>query len=636
MPTLTARPQLPRPSQNRFRLGTATPGGISNAALIVRLLRLGWRYRTGCMMVLTQQLLLVVLSIGCFSFTGLGIDVIGHAASAESGAVEWPFGWRPPAHWTALDTVAAIAGITLLAAVVHAIVRYHAAVTLARLTQRIVLQLRVDVYDKLQRLSFRFFDTNPSGSIINRVAGDVQAVRAFVDGVIIQVLTVVLSLAVYLGYMLSMHVPLTLASLATTPLLWLAAIRFSGSVKPAYAENSRLTDQLVLALSENIQGIAVVKGFGLEGSQIHRFVEANGRVRDQKCTIFRRIALFQPAMGLLTQFNMVVLLGYGGYLVACGELSLGAGLFVFANLLSQFANLVGQITNIANSIQTSLTGAQRVFEILDAPLEIENVAQPVNNPRVRGHVRFENVAFEYNAGRSALEDISFSVQPGQCIAIVGETAAGKSTLLNLLPRFFDVTGGRITIDDVDIRDMDLDQLRRNIGIVFQESFLFSNTVAANIAFGNPRATAEQIRRAARLAAASEFIEALPRGYETVVGEYGSNLSGGQRQRLAIARALLLEPPILMFDDALAAVDPETEHEILAAMETAMAGRTTFVVAHRLSTLARADQVLVLERGRIVQRGTHAELMRQGGHYQRAAALQSASSQPATAPLRTAA
>jgi ATP-binding cassette subfamily B protein len=633
MPTLSSAPCVQsKPAGREPHATSGAAGGPSNWGLIRRLLTLAWRYRGGCLHVLFQQTLLVALSIGSLAFTGLGIDVIRHAVDPPAPP-EWPLGWQPPTDWSAMETVVLIAAATFALALLHALVRYRAAVTLALLTQRIVVQLRVDVYDKLQRLSFRFFDSNQSGSIINRVAGDVQSVRMFVDAVIIQVLTVVLSLAIYLAYMLTMNVPLTLACLATTPLLWVAAVWFSRSVKPAYVENSKLTDKLVLTLAENIQGVQVVKGFGREADEVEKFVTANRRVKDQKWTIFHRIALFQPAIGFLTQLNMIVLLGYGGYLVAAGELSLGAGLFVFANLLSQFANQVGQVTNIANSIQQSLTGAQRVFEILDAPLEVQNCARPLRPAKIAGHVRYENVWFGYSPDRPVLEAIDFAARPGQCIAIVGETGAGKTTLLSLLPRFYDVTAGRITVDGSDVRDLDLDQLRRSVGIVFQESFLFSNTVAANIAFGHPEASRDQIEGAARVAGAHEFIAALPKGYDTVVGEYGCNLSGGQRQRLAIARAVLLDPAILILDDAMAAVDPETEHEILAAMDSAMQGRTTFVIAHRLSTLRRADLILVIEHGRIVQAGTHDELMRQPGHYRRSAMLQQAVEAPPPASER---
>ena len=498
---------------------------------------------------------------------------------------------------------------------------FWGAVTLSNLVQQIVIRLRSNVYNKLQRLSFRFFDANQSGSIINRVAGDVQAVRQFVDGVILQVLTVVLSLVVYLAYMLSVNVPLTIACLATSPLLWIGAIVFSRSVRPEYLVNSELVDRLILTLSENVQGVQVVKGFGRQDEEIEKFVAANRAVMDQKKKIFWRLSVFQPAMGFLTQINMIVLLGFGGYLVVKGELALGAGLFVFANLLQQFANQVGQVTNIANSVQASLTGAQRVFEVLDAPLEVDSPIHPQPVEKINGHVCFEHVDFGYQSDANVLQQIDFEAKPGQCVAIVGATGAGKSTLLSLIPRFYDATHGRITIDGIDVRQLDLDQLRRSVGLVFQESFLFSNTVAANIAFGNPQASREQIEQAAKIAAAHEFIVQLPDGYDTVIGEYGSNLSGGQRQRLAIARAVLLEPPILILDDALASVDPETEHEIMAAMEGAMRGRTTFVVAHRLSTLRRADWVLVLDEGRIVQSGTHDELMTQDGHYLEAALLQ---------------
>jgi ABC-type multidrug transport system fused ATPase/permease subunit len=289
--------------------------------------------------------------------------------------------------------------------------------------------------------------------------------------------------------------------------------------------------------------------------------------------------------------------------------------------LQQFSNQVAGIAEIANTAQTSLTGAQRVFEVLDAPIEIADAPNAVRLERARGAVRFDHVDFEYKHDETVLHEITFAVAPGQCVAILGPTGAGKSALMSLIPRFYDPKNGAVLIDEIDTRKIDLDNLRRNIGIVFQESFLFSNTIAANIAFGYPEATREQIETAAKTAAAHEFITALPEGYDTLLGEGAKSLSGGQRQRLAIARALLLEPAILLLDDPTAAIDPETEHEILQAMANAMHGRTTFVVANRLSTLRRADLILVLDKGRIVQRGTHAELIRQPGHYQALVKLQ---------------
>jgi len=590
------------------------------------LLQLGWRYRLACLHVLAQQLLLVLIAMLQLYLAGLGIDVIVWHVSVRTAHSPWPGGWQPPESWTPWTQVVILAAGIMAAALLHAGMRYRAAVVLTRLAQqRIVFQLRTAVYDKLQRLSFRFFDAHQSGSIINRVTGDVQAVRMFIDGVLIQVLAVTLSLTVFLGYMLSIHVGLTFACLATTPLLWVGAVIFSRIVRPAYQKNSKLVDQIMLVLSENIQGQPVVKGFGRAENEIAKFAAANAAVRDQKNEIFKTVSWFQPLMGFLTQINMMVLLGYGGYLVITQQMELGLGLFVFAKLLHEFANQVGQVTNIANSIQASFTGAERVFEILDTPLEVANPPDPYRPAAMRGEVRYEQVGFGYHAETPILRGIDFAVEPGQCMAVVGATGSGKSTLLSLLPRFYDATSGRVLVDGVDVRQWDLDVLRRGVGLVFQESFLFSNTVAANIAFGYPEATQEQIEKAAKIAAAHDFIKELQHGYDTVIGEYGTDLSGGQRQRLAIARAVLLEPPILIFDDALAAVDPETERDIMLAMENAMRGRTTFLIAHRLSTLRRADLVLVLQDGRIAQRGTHAELLAAEGHYREVAELQQAHS-----------
>ena len=593
---------------------------LTNRQLIRRLLGLAWRYRGGCVAVLAQQALLVALSLAALGLTGVAIDALRHWLDPTSGPPRWPLGLSPPANASPIEVTAWLAGAILALAGLHALVRYVASMSAGRLVQNIVVDLRSEVYAKLQRLSFRFYDTNRTGSIINRVTGDVQAVRMFVDGVVVQMLSVALSLVVYLYYMLRLHVGLTLAALATTPLLWLAAVAFSRRVRPAYQRSSELTDDLVLKLAEAVQGIHVVKGFAREDDQIERFAAANRAVETQKEGIFRQISLFQPFVGLLTQVNMIVLLGYGGWLVIQGRLPLGEGLFVFANLLQQFANQVGQITNITNSIQASLTGAQRVFEILDAPVEIANRPGAVRLPKVRGRLEFEDVSFAYSAS-DVLGEIDLAIEPGHVVAVVGATGSGKSTLLSLVPRFYDPTAGRLLIDGHDLRAVHLHDLRRHIGIVFQESFLFSHTVAANIAFGNPSATRAEIERAAKIASAHTFIQSLPHGYDTVVGEYGSNLSGGQRQRLAIARALLLDPAILLLDDATSAVDRDTEHEILAAIEGAMRGRTTLVTAHRLSTLRRADLIVVLDEGRIVQRGTHDELLRQPGPYYRTARLQ---------------
>ena len=315
------------------------------------------------------------------------------------------------------------------------------------------------------------------------------------------------------------------------------------------------------------------------------------------------------------------MLAYGGYLVIHGQLALGSGLIVFSGLLQNFSGQVTKVTNIINSVQQSLVGAQRVFAILDWPVEIKSPPRARRLARSKGAIEFDGTSFEYRAGHPVLAGIDLRIEPGQHVALLGATGAGKTTLLNLVPRFYDVTAGRVLVDGVDVRRLHLDDLRRNVGMVFQENFLFSDTVAANIAFGRPDASRRQIERAARIAQADEFIVGLSDGYDTVLRECGKNLSGGQRQRLAIARAILCEPPILLLDDATAAIDSETEREILDAMDRAAAGRTVLVVAHRLSTLRRADLVVVLKGGRIVEMGTHGDLMDRRGPYCRIARLQ---------------
>ncbi len=585
------------------------------------MLALTYRFRWASAGVIALHLAVVALGLFGLGLCGLAIDYLRHQLDPASTPPPWPWGWTPPADWPPLAVVA-LAGVAVLAlALCNTAARYASALASANLSQKILVELRAEVYDKLQRLSFPFFDENQSSSLINRAAGDVQAVRSFVDGVAVKLITVLLTLSVYVAYMLQVHVGLTLACLATTPLLWFGAAAFSRAVQPGYRRASELVDHAITLLVENVHGVHVVKGFGRQREQTERFAKAVQEVRQERERIFWRVSTFQPAMGALTQVNMLVLIGYGGYLVIHGEIPLGAGLFVMANLLHEFAAQVGNITGIANTIQTSLIGAERVFQIVDTPAAIASPANPVPLSASPGRIELDGVSLAYRGGRKVLRDVSLTIEPGECLGVTGETGAGKSSLLALIPRLYDATAGAVRINGVDVRDCDLDELRRNIGIVFQDTFLFSNTVAANIAFGDPGATREQIVRAARLASADGFIREMPQGYETIIGEHGANLSGGQRQRLALARALLLDPPILMLDDALAAVDAQTEHDIQEALESAMQGRTTLIVSNRLSALRRTDRVIVLQKGRIVQQGRHEDLLHEPGYYRRLAELQ---------------
>ncbi len=606
-----------------------------NWALVRRLFALAWRYRLQCLQVLTIQLLLLTMGIGGLSLTGVGIDYIRHKISqgpavagaavtdpAAGAARNAPLSLAFPADWPYWHVLGLLAGGILVLALGRAYLNYTYAISVNRLVQqRLVVDLRGEVYDKLQRLSFRFFDANTTSSIITRVTSDAQSVRMFVDQVLIQSVIMVISLTVYVVYMANLSPPLTLACLATTPLLWVLSAWHTRRTQPEYAQNRTLVERMIQTFVESIQGIAVTKAFGREAEDRARFEAANNAVLTQQHIIFWRVSLFSPAIGFLTRINMMVLLGYGGWLVMHDRLPLGAGLVVFAGLLEQFSGQVNNVATIVNSAQQSLIGARRVFEILDAPIEVRSPAGALRRARLTGGVVFEHVSFTYDGADAIVRDIDLTVRPGECVAILGATGAGKSVLMSLIPRFFDPTAGRVLIDGIDVRQLDLDDLRRNIGLVFQESFLFSNTVAANIAFGHPNATPAQIEQAARIAAAHDFILQLPQGYQTVLGESGNSLSGGQRQRLAIARAVLLEPAILLLDDPTAAIDSETEHEIFEALDRAMAGRTTFIVAHRLSTLRRADFILVMEQGRIVQRGTHEQLMREKGPYLHVARLQ---------------
>ncbi len=601
-------------ARNEHRYGTGE--------LVRRLLALAWQFRGDCLLSLLLSFALLVLGLLGLQFLGVVIDVIRHALDPAQRAPVYPFGWTPPGAWAPLKVVTALALAIVAQALLRAVLTYQYNMVTARLTQgKIVPDLRARIYAKLQRLSFRFFDAHGSSSIFNRVTGDVQNTRLFVDGVVLQGINMLLTLGAYFIFMWRIQASLTVACLSVTVGLWWVTHYYSGRLRPAYLRNRELFDNLVQLFTEGVRGMQTVKGFGAEPQQIRRFERANDEVSNQQKRIFNDLSAFTPATQFLSQLSLVILFAYGGWLYVQGRISLGSGLVVFAGLMQQFNGQVANITTIANSVQQSFTASRRVFEVLDTPSEVQNKPDALIPSALTGRIEFHQVTFGYHADNPVLDGISFAAEPGQVIGIFGMTGAGKSSLLSLIPRFYDPQRGRILADGQDLRQLDLDAYRRQIGIAYQESFLFSNTVSANVAFGNPHATQQQIEKAARVASAHDFILNLPQGYETVLGESGVDLSGGQRQRLALARALLLEPPILILDDPTASVDPKTEHEIVSALRQAMTGRTTFVVANRLSLLRRADVILVLDKGRLLSVGTHGALLRAPGPYHETALLQ---------------
>jgi ABC-type multidrug transport system fused ATPase/permease subunit len=600
----------------------ATDDRYSTEKLVRRLLSLAWQFRADCIWSVVLSLVLLLLGIAGLKLLGLVVDVIRRALDPSLPPPVYPFGWNPPATWSALQIVTAIAVAIMALAMVRAVLTYIYNMITARLTQgEIVPTLRAQLYAKLQRLSFSFFDVHGSNSIFNRVTGDVQNTRLFVDGVLLQGVNMILTLAAYAFFMWRIQPALTLACLSVSVPLWWLAQFYSSRLRPGYLRNRELTDNMILLFSESVRGMQTVKGFAAESHQVRRFEAANDAVSSQQQKIFWDLSVFTPGTQMLSQMSLVILFAYGGWLYVQGKIPLGSGLVVFAALLQQFTGQVATISTIANSVQQSLAAARRVFEVLDTPVEVLSRPNAIKPARLTGQITFEKVSFGYAPEKSTLTDISFSAKCGQVVGIFGMTGTGKSSLLGLIPRFYDPHQGRILADGQDLRELELDAFRRQIGIVYQESFLFSNTVAANIAFGHPQATMEEIEQAARIASAHDFIVALPHGYETVLGEAGVDLSGGQRQRLALARALILQPPILILDDPTASVDAKTENEIVSALRNAMTGRTAFVVSGRLNLLRRADLILVLEDGRLTQSGTHEELVHRPGPYHETALLQ---------------
>ncbi len=487
-------------------------------------------------------------------------------------------------------------------------------------SQNVAYDLRNALHEKLQSLSFSYHDRAETGQLLTRAISDVDRIRFLTGRAIVrlvEIFTLVIGIAISL---MLMHLLLALLTLTTVPLLVYSALHFGTRFRPLSRTIQQQVSVLTSHLEQNLRGARIVKAFAQEQAEIARFDEENAALLKLNLSAARMQALNLPLMRLIASAGTVMILWYGGQLVIQGRLTIG-GLVAFTTYVGQLLVPIRRLGMIVPAIAHATASGERVFEILDAEAEVKELPDARPLAPVQGHVCFEHVSFAYFGRHKVLDDIDFEVQPGEVVALLGATGSGKSSIINLIPRFYDPTSGRILIDGQDIRHVTLSSLREQIGIVLQDTILFATSVRENIAFGRPDASEEEIVAAAQAAAAHEFIMELPRQYDTLVGERGVTLSGGQKQRIAIARALLKNPRILILDDATSSVDTETEALIQSALARLMAGRTTFIIAQRLSTIRRADHILVLDHGRVVAHGrrtaehtAHDELLRSSGLY----------------------
>lgn len=484
-----------------------------------------------------------------------------------------------------------------------------------RLGNKIAYRLRNALYDKLQTLSFQYYDKAKTGDLMSRLTADLEGIRQFIGFGFAQILNMVLMVVFGGAMMMYIKWELTLITLLPIPILIFLALKFERQIHPAFREMRQAMSDLTTAVQENITGVRTVKSFAREGHEVNKFSIRSDAYQKNQVRASSTWARFFPAMELTANLCAVILLIAGGLMVINNTLKLGEFVAFFSLIWYIIGPMWGLGFHINAYTQFKASG-ERVLTLLNEHVHVKNVqdAVTVDEQNTQGHVRFENVTFNYPDKQPAITDLSLNAPPGSVIGFLGGTGSGKSTVIQLLMRAYNVKKGSITLDGMDIRNLDVQSLRKQIAPVFQETFLFSASIRDNIAYGVGGVTDEEIIRAAKLAKAHDFILEMPLGYDTVVGERGMGLSGGQKQRIAIARALLKNPRILILDDATSAVDMETEHEIQAGFKELMEGRTTFIIAHRISSLRHADEIIVLDEGRVVQRGTHEQLISQKGPY----------------------
>ena len=543
----------------------------------------------------------------------------GVAATLKSNC--W-FAKLDPAKATTSDYIAGLGRLVLLIAglyVVGSLLNGLMFYLMSYAGQHVLRNMRVEVFKHIHRLSLGYFTRHEAGDVMTRITADADTLQQAISFPLVSVVQGVVIIVWVAATMLSQSVAYALVALAMVPFMFVATLWFSSQARKAFRNVRSSIGTVNASLQESLAGVREVQAFTREDENIRDFNQSSAAAREASIRAASYTSALGPSLQALGYISLALVAGVGGSVILSGgtlagtTISLGL-VIAFIQYSQRFNQPIQQISVMWTNIQSAIAGAERIFGLLDTPPEITDKPDAIEMPPIKGRVEFNHVYSEYEPGELVLKDVSLVAEPGQTVAIVGPTGAGKTTIINLIPRFYDVLKGSVTIDSIDVRDVTAASLRKQIGIVLQDSFLFSDTVLNNIRYGRPDATDEEVFAAARLARADQFIERLPQGYNTMLGERGSGLSQGQRQLISIARAALANPRILILDEATSSVDTRTERLIQKALEDLLKGRTSFVIAHRLSTIRNADQVLVLKDGEIIERGTHDSLMKQRGFY----------------------
>ncbi len=506
-----------------------------------------------------------------------------------------------------------IAGAMMLVYLARGALNYLNFYLFARSSQTIVYQVSRDMFVRLVRHSMRFFESQRTGETVSHLTADVTAVQQAMQGQVLTASAGIVTMLLYLVVMLTLDWRLTLVILSVVPLMLIASVITARMLRVRYRRVQESIANINTAIEENVSGVRVSRAFAREEADARRFQTENRANLQANLNTTMVESIATPVIEGLSTLSVAALLAYGGWQITIGEMQPGT-LIAFLAYVQIFHQPMTELVRVNYVIQSGLAAADRIFQFMDVPRNIVNRTSAVDLVRPRGRVEFRNVDFSYDGVTPVLQDVSVTAEPGQTVALVGATGSGKTTMVNLIARFYDPTAGRILVDGNDLRDVRMESLRSRLAYVPQETFLFSGTIAENIRYGDPEAGDEQVAAAAALARADDFIEQLDDGYETIVGDGGLRLSRGQQQRVALARAILADPAVLVLDEATSDIDTESEYEIQQALVQVMRNRTSFVIAHRLSTIRNADLIVVLDEGRIVQRGSHTDLITQPGPY----------------------